>query len=136
MKIKYAQIKELREQYVKEQNNICPILGVKLDDCDFVLDHNHKTGLIRGAISRCANAAEGKIKGAYIRTGCHNTTDPDTSDPEVINKNLIDFLRNLADYLESNKSTDNITHPSFHAKRRKKKTAVKKKKKLSDDIRC
>jgi hypothetical protein len=40
----------------------CPILGIPLAPSDAVLDHDHKTGHVRGVIHRQANALMGKIE--------------------------------------------------------------------------
>jgi hypothetical protein len=43
----------------------CPILATKKDD--WVLDHDHQTGMVRGVISRQANSLLGKVENFYIR---------------------------------------------------------------------
>lgn len=55
-------IKEFRE---KNKPLCCPILASKKDD--WVVDHDHQTGMIRGVISRQANSLLGKVENFYIR---------------------------------------------------------------------
>ena len=55
-------IKEYREQ---NKPLCCPILATKKDD--WVLDHDHQTGLVRGVISRQANSLLGKVENFYMR---------------------------------------------------------------------
>jgi len=55
-------IKEYREN---NKPSCCPILATKKDD--WVLDHDHQTGLVRGVISRQANSLLGKVENFYMR---------------------------------------------------------------------
>lgn len=55
-------IKEFRE---RNKPLCCPILASKKDD--WVVDHDHQTGLVRGVISRQANSLLGKVENFYIR---------------------------------------------------------------------
>ena len=55
-------IKEYREN---NKPLCCPILATKKDD--WVLDHDHQTGLVRGVISRQANSLLGKVENFYLR---------------------------------------------------------------------
>jgi hypothetical protein len=55
-------IKEYRD---KNKPLCCPILATKKDD--WVLDHDHQTGLVRGVISRQANSLLGKVENFYMR---------------------------------------------------------------------
>ena len=100
--LKQADIKELREQIHKEQNEICPICKEKIHYSKTTLDHQHKKkdeeighlgkGLIRGVICFTCNSAEGRILGVYTRQGLHKKDIEYTS-----------WLRNLADYLDREK---------------------------------
>lgn len=97
-----VEIRELKELWLKEQNNTCPILKQEFENESFVIDHLHCSakedpdeetgkGFCRGAIHNCANVVEGKILKDFIRYGLLKYIS------------VPDFLRNLADYLESNK---------------------------------
>ena len=55
-------IKEFRE---RNKPLCCPILASQKDD--WVVDHDHQTGLVRGVISRQANSLLGKVENFYIR---------------------------------------------------------------------
>jgi len=54
-------IKEYREA---NKPNCCPILSTKTDD--WVVDHDHQTGMVRGVISRQANSLLGKVENFYL----------------------------------------------------------------------
>lgn len=92
-------LKKLREDQYKKQRGICPIIKQEIPFRECVMDHKHKfsyqeygedgAGLCRGVIHNGANAVEGKIENSFKRTGL----DKLISVPE--------YLRNLADYLES-----------------------------------
>lgn len=131
IQLKSKDLKPLKEKWHNEQNQICPVLKKEFPLDDMVIDHEHKLkselpdasgkGCCRGAISRFANALEGKILNNFKRMGL---------DKHI---NLPTFLRNLADYLESNHLEDNILyiHPSEEVKEPKlKKTSYNKLKKL------
>ena len=55
-------VKEFRD---KHKPICCPILATKKGD--WVLDHDHQTGMVRGVISRQANSLLGKVENFYIR---------------------------------------------------------------------
>ena len=112
IQLKPKDIKPLRLKWYAEQKGICPILKNKYPVDKFCIDHQHKLvnelpsedgkGLCRGAIHFQANALEGKISNAFKRLGLHKHTD------------LVSYLRNLADYLESNKiqEGEKLIHPT------------------------
>ena len=81
--VRQQDLAEWRKQNIPKK---CPILGI----ADFlpVVDHDHKSGRIRGVISNQSNVLLGKAENSF-RSRCSAT---DLSLPEV--------LRNLADYLE------------------------------------
>jgi len=93
---------KIRKFFHKKYNKeICPILKMKFDESEMVVDHAHKSnaknlnkpeeaGLIRGVIHRQANTMEGKITNSFIRYGLHK-----------FNITLPEFLRNLADFIEN-----------------------------------
>ena len=93
-------LKEIRLKWHKENNSICPILKTQYPVEKMCIDHDHSTGFIRGCIHLQANSLEGKILGAYKRTGVSKLID------------LPSFLRNLADYLENNMSNLELVHPT------------------------
>jgi len=111
IQLKTKDIRGLKEKLHKEQNGICPLLGLPFPPEDMALDHKHKLksdpagpngdGLVRGAIHKFANAIEGKITNNWKRTGL-GYTDAD----------LPTYLRNLADYLENPPCEQIYIHPS------------------------
>ena len=115
--LKQSELKPLREKLHKEQDNTCPVLKIKCDISEMVIDHQHKRvddpigvngdGLVRGCIHNQANVIEGKITNTYKRYGLHKFMP------------LPELLRSLADYLEQ----DNLPyiHPSEKAKDKKLK---------------
>jgi hypothetical protein len=76
-------IKKFREDNKPER---CPILGIKTGD--WVLDHDHQTGLVRGVISRQANSLLGKIENFFLKR-CGGQKEK-----------LPRALRRIADYLD------------------------------------
>ena len=57
-----TKVKEYRD---KHKPTCCPILSIKTDD--WVLDHDHQTGMVRGVISRQANSLLGKVENFYFK---------------------------------------------------------------------
>lgn len=121
-------LSKLKSELHKNQNDTCPLLGVKFKLEDMVVDHKHKKksdpcgpngdGLVRGAINRFANALEGKITNNWKRMGLDKHIDLPT------------YLRNLADYLENPPCEQVYIHPSEKPKRPKlKKSCYNKLKK-------
>lgn len=56
-----SKIKEYREA---NKPTCCPILSIKTND--WVVDHDHQTGMVRGVISRQANSLLGKVENFYL----------------------------------------------------------------------
>jgi len=126
--INQKDLKKIRAFFHKKQNGICPILKMKFNVNEMVVDHSHsansrnlgkpkEAGLIRGVIHRAANSVEGKITNSYIRTGLHKF---DITLPE--------FLRNLADFIENPPMINlEYLHPSEKPKTKLlKKTIINK----------
>lgn len=98
--IKQDELIKIRRFFHKKQNEICPVLGIKIPFGDTVVDHSHKANAknlgtndgtyIRGVIHRGANTIEGKITNGFIRAGLHK-----------MNVSLPDMLRRLADFIEA-----------------------------------
>ena len=73
----------------------CPILNDR--QSDWVVDHDHRTGMVRGVISRVGNSLIGKIENYLVSRGGQKQEDF----PKI--------LRNIANYLESRNTY--ILHP-------------------------
>lgn len=85
----------IRKELVKRQHGRCPITGRDLramQPSNVVVDHNHRTGVIRAALPRAINGMEGKLKNLCLRWGGCQTEDE-----------VIALLRGMADYLEHHK---------------------------------
>lgn len=84
-----AEVKKVREQLVKEQDQLCAITGIPTAPSDYHLDHAHDDDqLVRGAAHKQANMALGKIENLAVR---YLYWYP---------HGLPAFLRACADYLE------------------------------------
>lgn len=94
-KLARSKMRSFAKKLAIDQGGKCPLSG---EDLDFntpravVIDHNHSTGLIRGALTRSANACEGKVRRAIETWGGVGRNNEEE---------LIAYLRRLADYLES-----------------------------------
>lgn len=65
-RIKTTEIKNYREELLKRQNGFCALCGDRILD-NPVLDHDHKTGYIRGVLHRGCNAFLGNIENNLAR---------------------------------------------------------------------
>jgi hypothetical protein len=100
VKLKYSQVKPLREQMLIEQNYLCALCNEKIVD-DAVLDHCHKSGKIRRVLHRGCNSLEGKIVNNMPRS-CMDLV------------RLKSFLSNLCKYITDD--YDLIIHPTYKEK--------------------
>lgn len=66
-RITTAQIPLVKAQILKRQGNKCPCCTKTITVAEACLDHDHFTGLIRGALCRNCNGIEGKLKNLAIR---------------------------------------------------------------------
>lgn len=83
---KYIPQSKLADYRKSNMPESCPLLGH--EDFSPVVDHDHKTGKIRGVVSLEGNALLGKVENFY-RSRCVNSAHA-----------LADVLRKLADYIE------------------------------------
>jgi hypothetical protein len=68
MKLKYTEVKTFRAQQLIKQNNCCALCGEHVDAAEAVLDHCHKTGVLRGVLHRGCNSLLGKIENNMPRS--------------------------------------------------------------------
>ena len=60
-RLKHNEIKEYRDILLRYQNFRCPLCQNTISNGDAVLDHDHRTGLVRGVLHRSCNRGEGKV---------------------------------------------------------------------------
>ena len=60
-RIKTAEIPIVKSSLVRQQNYVCCLCPETITVASACLDHDHRTGLIRGALCRNCNGIEGKI---------------------------------------------------------------------------
>jgi len=104
MRLKYTEVKTHRSQQLLEQNNCCALCGEEIID-DAVLDHDHKSGLIRKVLHRGCNAMLGKIENNMARNRI---------DIERLSK----WALNIVDYIT--KTHSDLQHPTYKEKTMKK----------------
>ena len=112
MRLLSKQVKHTREQLVEAQGHLCAICGAPIVEGQIVhLDHNHKTGAIRGALHGVCNMLLGKVENGLRR----GIPDPDG------------FLKGLANYLELHEQNQTgLLHPT-HLTADEKKAKAKRK---------
>ena len=69
-KVKAKERVPILKDLLKKQGNVCPICGRDLSQVltrNICVDHDHKTGMIRGALCRNCNGIEGKINNLVNR---------------------------------------------------------------------
>jgi Recombination endonuclease VII len=114
-KIKHSQIKVVREDFTQKQANLCAICGQAIQG-NAVLDHDHKTGIIRAVLHRGCNAMLGKIENNSAR---NQITDVAT------------YLRNAADYIELHRTAQTeLLHPTHFTAQEKKERAKARRKQV------
>ena len=107
-----GELSSFKERHHKAQHGVCPIIRRRFPLEEMVVDHKHKIkkteavshtngGLIRGVIHRNANQIEGIIKRGFKRFGL-----------DKMGISIPEFLRNLADYLETPPIPQKFIHPS------------------------
>jgi hypothetical protein len=119
MKLKHSEIKTYRQLALAQQHNCCALCGEPIVN-DAVLDHDHKSGLVRRVLHRGCNTLLGKIENNMLRS-------------LVTMDRLRVIAQNLVNYMQQT-HTDMI-HPTHKTpeeralrakKRRKLKNASKK----------
>ena len=125
-KLKASQVEDVRKQLVAKQRGLCAICARPFTKKDGdVLDHDHTTGFIRGAIHRSCNGVEGRVKTLAYRS--HTGVSPE------------DYIIGLGKYLEHHETPKYpLIHPQHmteddkrlkrNAKARKSRAAKKAKK--------
>ena len=109
-KLKHKEIKEYRLQQLENQNFCCALCGDPIQD-DAVLDHDHKSGLIRQVLHRGCNSLLGKIENNMPRS-------------KMTMSRLTTFAERLITYMQ-NQHTE-VVHPTYKTQE-ERKMAYKKK---------
>ena len=94
--MKYVPQKKLKTYREKNKPRICPLLDCETKD--WVVDHCHSGGTIRGVVSSEGNAFLGRIENAHKRLS-----------KKASQASLSTVLRNMANYLD--KPCSNLLHP-------------------------
>lgn len=121
-------LKNIRNELIRRQLGKCPITKRDLrsmTSANVVVDHCHRTGVIRAALPRAINGLEGKLVNLCLRWGgCKSTSE------------VVQMLRGMAEYLETHRTPQTEwIHPTHlspveaRAKRNKKARAAYAKKK-------
>ena len=106
-RLKAKDVRPFRLNLLAEQGNCCALCG---NPCSFdqaVLDHDHKTGEVRGVLHRGCNTALGKVENATRRYAVP----------------LSDFARGLGQYLTRSAG---VLHPAHRTPEEKKVLAAKR----------
>jgi len=102
MKLKSTEIKPFRLKQLGLQDQCCALCGDHIDIEEAVLDHDHRSGLIRGVLHRGCNSLIGKIENAMPRS-------------RVDLGRLSKISDNLIRYLTADPITD-LLHPTYKIK--------------------
>lgn len=114
MKIKPKDMPATRLAMLANQNGLCGMCQQALTIEDAVMDHDHKTGIVRSVAHRACNSLEGKIVNAAVRFGV---------------KDLPALLGHLAAYHELHKEDQTgLIYPTHKSPEEKKLAAAKKRK--------
>lgn len=94
-KIPRSQLYAVTMQLLKHQKGICAVcnkpinVNTKGRSSDYVADHCHTTGEVRGVLHRSCNAAEGKVRHAVSRWGSKGNNE----------EAILSYLEGLTTYL-------------------------------------
>lgn len=95
-KLTRGQVRSVSLKILKEQGGVCALTGKAIDITaktganSMCLDHDHRTGRVRGVLSRGANGAEGKVYNAVARWAGYGQHDVE---------GICQFLERMAAYL-------------------------------------
>jgi len=113
MRLKTSEIRDYRLKTLTHQGHNCALCLEAVATTEAVLDHDHKTGYIRGVLHRGCNALLGKIENSLTM----NRISPDRL------KNILD---NLQFYTNQHHA---VLHPT-HRTPEERKERIKKRAKL------
>lgn len=115
--LKPREVAEHRAELLAAQNNCCALCHEPIEPGKAVLDHDHKTGLVRQVLHRGCNALEGVI----VNNSARNLITP---------QRLQKIFENWAAYHAQTGTVLHPTHrtPEQRAERIKKRRKLKSKK--------
>ena len=107
-RLKTTEVAKVRVAIQNKQGGCCAVCKRKLTgNVVGCLDHNHKTGFIRGVLCRACNRLEGQVNNRITMAGGK--------------EDAIAILRNLADYWEEHSTPKyNYLHPTFKTEAEKR----------------
>lgn len=108
MRLKHSQVKKYREELSWLQGHKCALCNEPIDG-DAVLDHDHKTGLVRCVLHRGCNALLGKIENNMIRN-------------KMSVERLSVWASNIVGYIT--KTHTDIFHPTYKTPEEKKQAQI------------
>jgi len=128
-KFKRTELSTVRDELIHRQRAICPICGRTLlgtAPINIVVDHDHKTGIVRAAVHRRCNGLEGKVLRVFSTWGSVGTKAA-----------LIKYAKNLVAFWELHSTpqtewiywdhkTANEKTLALNKKRRRKAAAKRK----------
>jgi hypothetical protein len=113
MKAKVKDIPQLRQEYLKEQLGLCALCREPINEGEAVLDHCHKTGLLRSVLHRGCNAYIGHMENNLAR----NLITP---------TRLHNILNNFTQYIQEHKPILHPTHRTPEERKLAARTRAKK----------
>lgn len=115
-KLKAKEIKEVKLMLIEEQGGVCPLCLIpfsQLPSRDWCLDHDHKTGAVRGVLCRNCNGNEGRI---LKRVTMSSRGKP-----------ILHWLSRLYHYLDTHKvNKTGLLHPTFKTPAEKRAATARK----------
>ena len=100
-KIKYKDIPAVRNYLLEQQDHRCALCDDIIEEGKAVLDHDHRSGIIRRVLHRGCNSMLGKIENNMARS-------------EVDLFRLMKMASTVADYISN--TTTNWIHPTYKTK--------------------
>jgi hypothetical protein len=68
-RLKHAEVRGVRGEFLLRQGNLCDLCKTAVQEKDAVLDHDHRTGAVRGVLHRGCNSLLGKLENNAARYG-------------------------------------------------------------------